>query len=684
MCCRTSISQARKPWTDPKLANSKTLNQSPSQIFGERVSAMARFITIGILCALAFGCTIGSQNVVNTTEVVGYGDNLPAFALWAPWSPPLAGHAARESSWDRTGGNRDSLTVGPGETVTLLDVEGPGIIRHIWNTNAAPEPAGRLLVLRMYWDGSDVPAVEAPLGDFFGVGHGLNRDVHSFPISVISNGRSRNCWWPMPFSDGARITITNEGPDVNTTFYSCVDYLALDEAPPTHERFHARYRQAYPADFPENYTFLETTGQGHYMGVVYSVESTEPNWWGEGDDVIEVDGNETLIGTGTEDYFLDAWGTREYDQLFHGVPICEGYNAAGLRTTQYRFHIMDPIPFQERIKVSIEHGHANDREDHLSSVSYWYQVPPASPQPEIPPVIQRLEGRVTQRYIRSEAYQLAIGHDPDAAEKIEALRPEADEVHTMLIDGLLTFCEGRTNPTEESLASIDATIADLEAHIAAMPEDERYTEAQMDLPTDNDAPVPSLAIDVLTTLQRARYELERRVILARGGLEPGEEMILEVRNPVTEILPPPTFESTDDWSYSYAKVDDIHLMGMGAHFTYGDQDPSWARFTPDFPVSGRYEVQINFSYGSNASDTRYEVRHADGMEVIPLEQRGRVGTENRNNDVWHSLGTFRFEEGQNADRGSVTLNAAPGIAMPNEDFEYRAYIDSLRLIYRGV
>jgi D-arabinan exo alpha-(1,3)/(1,5)-arabinofuranosidase (non-reducing end) len=609
--------------------------------------------------------------------------DLHALALWAPWSPPLAGHAARQSTWDTSGGNADSLQIAPGETEALLDVDGPGIVRHIWITTNAFEPGGRTIVLRMFWDGDENPAVEVPLGDFFAVGHGADRDVHSFPISVNSNGHARNCWWPMPFSDGARITVTNEGPETVTAFYCYVEYLALDDSPPTRERFHAQYRQAYPTDFPENYVILETEGQGQYVGTVYSIESTEPNWWGEGDDLIEVDGHEPLRGTGTEDYLCDAWGMRVTEQLWHGTTICEGYDAAGLRTTAYRWHILDPIPFQEHIRVSIEHGHANDRQDHMSSVAIWYQFPTASPFPKLPPVIDRLEGRVTQRYIRSQAYQLATGDDPEAAEKIEELLSHADDVHTLLIDGLLAYTGAKEHPTDEAVATLDEAIAELEAIIEALPEEERFTEPTMDLPTDSDAPVPSMAVVVHQTLQRVRHDLARRLILARGHLEPGDEILLEVRGPDTQLMPPPAFESTEDWTYSYAKVEDIYLMGRGAHFTYGDTDPSWARFTPDFPQGGCYEVSVIFSYGANSSDTRWEVRHADGMETIPMEQRGRLDTTDRNNAVWHSLGTFRFEAGQSVESGSITLNVAPGIAVPNEMFEHRAYIDSVRLIYSG-
>jgi hypothetical protein len=132
--------------------------------------------------------------------------DLPAFALWGPWAPPLAGHAARQSTWDQTGANSDAIRLEPGGTATLFDTTGPGIIRRIWITTNATGPVGRTLVLRMFWDGT--------------------ADVNSLPITVTSRGRSRNCWWPMPFSGGARITLTNEGPVTHSAVYCHVDYLA--------------------------------------------------------------------------------------------------------------------------------------------------------------------------------------------------------------------------------------------------------------------------------------------------------------------------------------------------------------------------------------------------------------------------------------------------------------------------
>ncbi|HXK92932.1 MAG TPA: DUF2961 domain-containing protein, partial [bacterium] len=138
------------------------------------------------------------------------GFSRPLDLLQVLASPPDF-ETRRISSYDRTGGNEDRLTIEPGETKVLAEIEGPGAITHIWNTIAAEKYYPRMLILRFYWDGQDIPSVEVPLGDFFGVGHGLDRAFQSFPVNASSDGRARNCYWYMPFKKSARITVTHEG-----------------------------------------------------------------------------------------------------------------------------------------------------------------------------------------------------------------------------------------------------------------------------------------------------------------------------------------------------------------------------------------------------------------------------------------------------------------------------------------
>jgi len=298
----------------------------------------------------------------------------------------------RVSSYDRTGGNKDSLTIKAGETAVLADLKGPGILHHLWVTIAAEAFYGRKIVLRMYWDGETAPSVEAPIGDFFGVGHGLNRNVDSTPIACTSEGRARNCYWRMPFRRSARVTVTNEGTGEIPAFYYYLDYRELKSLPADAAYFHAQYRQEMPCEPGKNYLILDAAGRGHYVGCNLSVLQRAMGWWGEGDDMIYVDGESfpSLHGTGSEDYFSDAWGMRESARPFYGCPLQEEDFQAGAKATVYRFHIPDPIPFKTSIRATIEHGHRNDRSDFYSSTTYWYQTEPHKPFPALPPVKTRL------------------------------------------------------------------------------------------------------------------------------------------------------------------------------------------------------------------------------------------------------------------------------------------------------
>jgi hypothetical protein len=298
----------------------------------------------------------------------------------------------RISSYDRTGGNRDSIPIEPGKTAVLAEIKGPAAIHHIWVTIAAEAFYGRKIVLRVYWDGEDVPSVEVPVGDFFGVGHGLNRNFSSLPVACSSEGRARNCYWYMPFRWSCRVTATNEGTKPVDAFYYYIDYRELDGLRPDAPYFHAQYRQEFPCAGDKNYVILDAAGAGHYVGCALSVLQRTMGWWGEGDDMIYVDGEPapSLHGTGSEDYFSDAWGMRQGQNLFYGCPLQEQDFQPGSKATVYRFHIPDPVPFKKSIRVAIEHGHGNDRSDYYSSVAFWYQTEPHIPYPALPGPEKRL------------------------------------------------------------------------------------------------------------------------------------------------------------------------------------------------------------------------------------------------------------------------------------------------------
>jgi hypothetical protein len=335
------------------------------------------------------------------------------------WQPDLTVQQKytlhRASSTDPTGGNADFRVVPPGETLTVLDVDGPATISHIWFTVADEEPYHlKRIVLRMYWDGEATPSVEAPIGDFFGLGLG---EYHSWESQVLSVGsvKALNCFFPMPFAHHARITVTNEGQGKIEALYYNIDYRSSAHAlPPGTLYFHAQYRQSQPAhgwvanwqrdddfqqnrkpnlDGKDNYVWMEAEGHGQFAGITMSVLQNQDFWWGEGDDMFFIDGEKTpsITGTGSEDYFLGAWafGGRPFSYALYGAPVV-GTEAAGSRSSVYRFHLDAPIPFTKSFKATIEHGHANLRSDNYYSVSYWYQFEPHATFPSLPPVGERL------------------------------------------------------------------------------------------------------------------------------------------------------------------------------------------------------------------------------------------------------------------------------------------------------
>ncbi|MBZ5545485.1 MAG: DUF2961 domain-containing protein [Acidobacteriia bacterium] len=321
----------------------------------------------------------------------------------------------RISSYDRSGGNEDYRKIPAGETLMLFDEPGPGTITHIWITLNSPEQYHlKKLVLRMYWDDEATPSVETPIGDFFGLGLGDYFQYESLPLAVGST-KALNSFFPMPFAQHGKITVTNEGKEPVDNFYFNIDYRALSKPLPADTLyFHAQYRQCTPCqgwtndwqrngdakvdkkfnlDGAGNYVFFEAAGRGHFVGVTQSILQNQDDWWGEGDDMIFIDAEKTpsIVGTGSEDYYLGAWGFEAgaSNYLLFGDPVNGGHRA-GAKWSVYRFHLDSPIPFTKSIKATIEHGHANHRSDNFFSVAYWYQTEPHAQFPPLPSVDSRL------------------------------------------------------------------------------------------------------------------------------------------------------------------------------------------------------------------------------------------------------------------------------------------------------
>jgi hypothetical protein len=291
----------------------------------------------------------------------------------------------------------------------------------------------RECLIKITYDNESQPSVLVPLGDFFCLGHGMVNSFQSalfsasthFPY-VFNKPCALNCYVPMPFAKRARVELINESDQPHHQYFY-VDYETLDGFPPDTGYFHAEFRRANPfngwgpqvgvntpeADLPNlesqawdhNYIILETKGRGHYIGCNLSVTNFSRSWWGEGDDMIWVDGYKwppDLHGTGSEDYFNQAYGMQPNAFLRNGSSIFEGgtvpapqielYRGDSGYQTSYVFHLENPVRFTREIKATIEIGHANHLANEVSSVAYWYAGQPTVVM-DVPPVSQRLPVR---------------------------------------------------------------------------------------------------------------------------------------------------------------------------------------------------------------------------------------------------------------------------------------------------
>ena len=287
----------------------------------------------------------------------------------------------------------------PGELFTMADIEGPGCIQHIWMT---PTGKWRNTIIRIYWDDQEIPSVECPLGDFFA--SSWNEYAHLNSLAICVNpGSAFNCYWQMPFRKGCRITLENRDKDQVLMFYQ-VDYV-LTEIPEDAAYFHAQFRRVNPLPYGEVYTILDgVQGQGQYVGTYIALQSNSVGWWGEGEIKFFMDGDDefpTICGTGAEDYFCGSYGfenmkTNQYEEFstayagMHQVLRPDGLYQSQQRFGMYRWHIVDPIRFEEDLRVTIqalgwrEDGRYLLLQDDYASVAYWYQTLPTAPFPELP------------------------------------------------------------------------------------------------------------------------------------------------------------------------------------------------------------------------------------------------------------------------------------------------------------
>ena len=292
-----------------------------------------------------------------------------------------------------------SVVIKPGETFEIASIDGPGTIQQIWMT---PTGNWRYSIFRIYWDGQEQPSVECPVGDFFLSGWGRYAQVNSLPICV-NPGSAFNSYWEMPFTKHCRMTLTNLADEQMVLYYQ-INY-ELDDLPSDIAYFHAQFRRTNPLPYKQDYTILEgVRGRGHFAGTYLAWGVNNSGWWGEGEIKFFMDGDRefpTICGTGTEDYFCGSYNfenkdTRDYQTFstpysgLHQVLKPDGVYRSQMRFGMYRFHLTDPVRFQQDLRVTIQalgwrtYGRYLPLQDDIASVAFWYQILPTAPFPSLP------------------------------------------------------------------------------------------------------------------------------------------------------------------------------------------------------------------------------------------------------------------------------------------------------------
>lgn len=347
----------------------------------------------------------------------------------------------RFSSYDVTGRNNDAWNINPGETRVLADIKGPGLITHIWMTQGGHY---RDVLIKITWDDAKSPSILCPLGDFFGLGHAIVNSYQSFffTASTANNNKSEtgcalNCYLPMPFKKRALVELINESKFVQRQYFY-IDYELYNseqELGTDWGYLHAEFHRENPfggwgheikvnsleADivnkerlaWDNNLVILETKGRGHYIGCNYSVTNFQGTWWGEGDDMIWVDGYKwppDLHGTGSEDYLNQAWGMQNNAFLRNGSSIFE--HATGGYQTSYIFHIENPVRFEKEIKVTIEFGHGNHLRNECCTVAYWYAEKPTAIR--APPPVEKRQPvkKINGKWVNEQSSQITSREIP--------------------------------------------------------------------------------------------------------------------------------------------------------------------------------------------------------------------------------------------------------------------------------
>ncbi len=292
-----------------------------------------------------------------------------------------------------------SVEIMAGETYDLANIEGAGLITHIWLTTHRSN--WRTLILRGYWDGSADPAIEVPYGDFFGNGWCTFGQLNSSMIAANPNG-GFNSYWPMPFATGAKLTLENRSSAEVIVYYQVTYETDRDISGLGY--LHAQFHRSNPLPYAECHPLIDgVSGHGKYVGTYLAWGVNNPGWWGEGEIKFYLDGDQefpSICGTGTEDYFGGAWnfdvpgtGYTEFSTPYlglHQVLKPDGLYYSQQRFGMYRWHIADPIHFQQDLRVDIQAlgwksgGRYRPLTDDIASVSYFYLDAPSAARPALP------------------------------------------------------------------------------------------------------------------------------------------------------------------------------------------------------------------------------------------------------------------------------------------------------------
>jgi len=311
-------------------------------------------------------------------------------------NPTGAKGAGGTAASDLGGGRNGSpnRNVEAGETVQLCDIEGRGVIRHIWITTRGIPTNLRSMVIRAYWDGQEHPSIECPLGDFMGFAHG-NVKPYCSAVHSVGEKAGMNIWLPMPFAKRARFTITNEGKGGQSVYYQ-IDYTINDELPAEFGRLHVLFRRENPTELKKDFEILpKRTQKGRFLGCVLGIRSLELKpWWGEGEIKFYMDGDDefpTICGTGSEDYVGLSWGVQQTPFLYNGCSLNDEKNGY---ISMYRWHLPDPIYWKKECRITIQQigwkRGLYERQDDWSGAAFWYEPVPSAPLPPLPDVAARV------------------------------------------------------------------------------------------------------------------------------------------------------------------------------------------------------------------------------------------------------------------------------------------------------